>query len=128
MSNDRLASVRAELVGALEALDELMGLAAEGEEAFLSSADRRERFRYLWIVAGSRLKNYCQVIGVSRAVGELGQAIGFRHVLAYTSVRDVDDGIVWRTSLNDLPRLREAVSATERALGQDPGLPPSSSV
>lgn len=128
MSNDRLTSARAELLGALEALDELAGLVAEGEETFLSGADRAERLRYLWIVAGSRLKNYCQVIGVSRAVGELGQAIGFRHVLAYTAVGEVDDGIVWRTSLNDLPRLREAVIATERALGGGTEPPPSPSV
>ncbi len=96
---------------------------AEGKEPFRSGADRRQRLRYLWIVAGSRFKNYCQVIGVSRAVGELGQAIGFRHVLAYTSVSEVDDAIVWRTSVKDLQRLREAVIATERALGQDPRRP-----
>ncbi|MGH8997013.1 MAG: hypothetical protein ACRDYB_13470, partial [Acidimicrobiales bacterium] len=65
---------------------------------------------------------------VARAVGELGQAIVFRHVLAYTSVSEVDDAIVWRTSVNDLPRLRQAIIATERALGQGPGPPPSSRI
>lgn len=121
MSDGRLAVARAELLGALETLDELAGLVREGEEAFRSGTDRRQRFRYLWIVAGSRLKNYCQVIGVSRAVGELGQAIGFRHTLAYSPILQVDDGIVWRTSVSDLPRLRRAVIDADRALGGDPG-------
>lgn len=77
---------RPELFGVLEALDELVSLVREGKQPFGSSVDRRHRFRYLWIVADSRLKKLlpgdrrC----VSRAVGELGQAIGFRHTLAFS--------------------------------------------
>jgi hypothetical protein len=58
--------------------------------------------RYLWIVIGSRLKNYCQLMGIARAIGDLGQAIGFRHTLAYVRPAHVDDEIVWRTSRDDL--------------------------
>jgi hypothetical protein len=68
--------------------------------------------RYLWIVIGSRLKNYCQLMGIARAIGDLGQAIGFRHTLAYVRPARVDDEIVWRTSRDDLEPLRAAVRQT----------------
>ena len=117
MSDRRLATASAELQGALEALDNLAALVAEGEPAYASSADRRARVRYLWIVVGSRLKNYCQVMAIPRAAGPFGQAIGLRHTLAYARPDRVDDIIVWRTSLHDLPALREAVRETVGALG-----------
>jgi hypothetical protein len=97
VNNSQLASARAELAGALEALDELATIVAEGVEAFRASADRRQRARYLWIVVGSRLKNYCQLVDIPRAAGELGQAIAFRHTLAYSVPSRVSDDIVWRT-------------------------------
>jgi hypothetical protein len=117
VTDPRVASARAELLGVLETLDEIAVLVAEGEQAYEESVDRRQRVRYLWIVAGSRLKNYCQLMGIARAIGDLGQAIGFRHTLAYMRPARVDDQIVWRTSTDDLGRLREAVLETERALG-----------
>ena len=83
----------------------------EDESAYESSAHRRARVHYLWIVVGSRLKNYCKVMAISRAAGSFGQAIGLRHILASTGPGQVDDGIVWRTSVNELPALREAACA-----------------
>ncbi len=126
MNDSQLASARAELAGALEALDELATVVAEGAEAFRASADRRQRARYLWIVVGSRLKNYCQLVGIARATGVLGQAIGFRHTLAYLPPSRVDDDIVWRTSTNDLHRLSEAVRETLHALPVSPPAPSGS--
>lgn len=116
MSDRRLATARAELQGTLQALDDLAAL-AEDERAYASSADRRARVLYLWIVVGSRLKNYCQVMAIPRATGSFGQAIGLRHTLAYARPDRVDDTIVWRTSVYDLPILREAVRETMDALG-----------
>ena len=95
----------------MEALDELGALVTEDESAYESSAHRRARVHYLWIVVGSRLKNYCKVMAISRAAGSFGQAIGLRHILASTGPGQVDDGIVWRTSVNELPALREAACA-----------------
>lgn len=126
MNDSQLASARAELAGALEALDELATVVAEGAEAFRAGADRRQRARYLWIVVGSRLKNYCQLVGIARATGVLGQVIGFRHTLAYLPPSRVDDDIVWRTSVNDLDRLIEAVRETLRALPVSPPIPSES--
>ena len=114
---DPSATARAELQGALAALDELAALVREDEGAYASSGDRRARVRYLWIVVGSRLKNYCQVMAIPRAAGPFAQAIGLRHTLAYTRPDRVDDAVVWRTSVLDLPALREAVSETVGALG-----------
>jgi uncharacterized protein with HEPN domain len=117
VSDRRLATARAELQGALQTLDDLAALVAEDERAFASSADRRARVRYLWIVVGSRLKNYCQVMDIPRAAGPFVQAIGLRRTLAYARPDRVDDIIVWRTSVHDLPALREAVRETMDALG-----------
>jgi hypothetical protein len=117
LSDPRVASARAELLGVLETLDEIAALVVDGQEAYYESLDRRQRVRYLWIVVGSRLKNYCQLMGIARAIGVLGQAIGFRHTLAYMRPTHVDDEIVWRTSRDDLEPLRQAVRETERALG-----------
>ena len=117
MSDRRLATARAQLQGALQALDDLAALVAEDERAYASSVDRRARVRYLWIVVGSRLKNYCQVMAIPRAAGTFGQAIGLRHTLAYARPDQADDIIVWRTSVHDLPALREAVHETVDALG-----------
>jgi hypothetical protein len=72
VSDERTARVRSELLGALEALGEVAELVADGERAFWESTDRRQRIRYLWIVVGSRLKNYCQLVDIPRAAGELG--------------------------------------------------------
>jgi hypothetical protein len=126
VNNSQLASARAELAGALEALEELATVVAEGVDAFRASADRRQRARYLWIVVGSRLKNYCQLMGIARATGVLGQAIGFRHTLAYLPPSRVDDDIVWRTSTDDRGRLAEAVRETLRALPVSPPTPSGS--
>jgi hypothetical protein len=117
VSDGQPARARAELVGALEALGELEQLVLAGEAAFRESLDRRQRVRYLWIVAGSRLKNYCQLIDIPRAAGEMGQAIGFRHTLAYSAPSRVSDDVVWRTSVGDLPRLTEVIRETANALG-----------
>ena len=117
VSDRRLATARAQLQGALQALDDLAALVAEDERAYASSVDRRARVRYLWIVVGSRLKNYCQVMAIPRAAGPFAQAIGLRHTLAYARPDQVDDIIVWRTSVHDLPALREAVRETVDALG-----------
>jgi hypothetical protein len=46
VSDSRLATARAELQGALQTLDDLAALVAEGERAFASSVDRRARVRY----------------------------------------------------------------------------------
>lgn len=121
MSNGQTASARAELLGALEALGDLEQLVSAGEQSFRESLDRRQRARYLWIVAGSRLKNYCQLVDIPRAAGEMGQAIGFRHTLAYSSPSRVSDDIVWRTSVTDLPRLMAVIRETARALGGQEG-------
>ncbi|MHB8294466.1 MAG: ribonuclease HepT family protein [Acidimicrobiales bacterium] len=118
MSDGRAATARSELQGALAALDDLAALVAEGEHAYATSVDRRARVRYLWIVVGSRLKNYCQVMAIPRAAGSFGQAIGLRHTLAYARPDRVDDSIVWRTSVHDLPALRDDVSETVDALGE----------
>lgn len=125
MSDELITTARAELLGALEALEELAALVAEDEGTYRSSIERRQRFRYVWVVAGSRLKNYCQVMGIARAIGQLGGAIGFRNTLAYARPSRVDDDIVWPTSLEDLPKLREAVREAERAIAQDDRPPPS---
>jgi hypothetical protein len=117
VSDERTARVRSELIGALEALGEVGELVADGEKAFWESTDRRQRVRYLWIVVGSRLKNYCQLVDIPRAAGELGQAIAFRHTLAYSVPSRVSDDIVWRTSVDDLERLQETIRETENALG-----------
>lgn len=53
VSDRRLATARAELQGALQALDDLAAV-AEDERAYASSAHRRARVRYFWIVVGSR--------------------------------------------------------------------------
>ena len=118
MSSEHIATARAELLGATEALDELSELVADGEQAFRDNIDRRQRARYLWIVAGSRLKNYCQLVDIPRAAGEMGEAIGFRHTLAYSAPSRVSDDIVWRTSVEDRPRLQNDVRETEQALGR----------
>lgn len=68
-----------------------------------------------------------QVIGSSRAVGELGQAIGFRHTLTCSPLSQADGSIVWRTSLSELARLRKAAVQAKRALGSDVGASPGSS-
>ena len=121
MSEERTTRVRTELLAALEALGEVGELVADGEEAFWESTDRRHRARYLWIVVGSRLKNYCQLVDIPRATGEMGQAIAFRHTLAYSVPSRISDDIVWRTSVDDLGRLQEVIRETGQALGGEPG-------
>lgn len=111
----RQVRAREELAGALEALDGIGVIAAGGQDGFNASLDRRRHAAYLWIVAGSRLKNYCDVMGISRATGELAQAISFRHLLAYRRPSFVDFGVVWRSSVEDAPSLHrviEEISAT----------------
>lgn len=75
----------------MKALDDLADLVAEDERAYASNVDRRARARCLWIVVGSRLKNYWQVMAIPRAAGPFGQAIGLRHTLAYARPDQVDD-------------------------------------
>jgi uncharacterized protein with HEPN domain len=99
-------------------LDELAALVAEGEDSYRTSPDRQAHVRYLWVVAGSRLKNYCQVAGIGRAKGDFAGAIGMRHVLAYKLPEDIRNDAVWRSSADDLPNLRQAVQETLRALAE----------
>lgn len=106
MSHGR-ATATTELRAAFEVLEEHAFIVSEGERAYRSSADRSQRVRYLWIVVGGRLKNYCQVMGIARPIGELGKATGFRHTLAHLEPDHVGDSIVWRTSEHDLSRLQE---------------------
>ncbi|MHB8246638.1 MAG: hypothetical protein ACYDGN_15065 [Acidimicrobiales bacterium] len=117
MSGGQADTAAAELRVALAVLDDLADLVAEGETVFAASADRRARVRQLWIVVGSRLKNYCEVMDIPRATGPFGLAIGFRHILTYGRPDRVDDTIVWLTSLHDLAALRGAVSETLDAVG-----------
>jgi hypothetical protein len=117
VSDRGLLAAKAELEAVAAILDELAAIVAEGEQSYRSSADRRARICYLWIVAGSRLKNYYGAMGVSRAIGEFTGPIGLRHRLAYSRPDDVDEDIVWRTSTDDLPRLQVTVRGAIRALG-----------
>jgi uncharacterized protein with HEPN domain len=41
-----------------------------------------------------------------------------RHVLAYRRPRQIDDDVVWRTSVDDLPNLRQVVR--EALLAESP--------
>lgn len=77
-----------ELHGALEALRAIGELVADGHESFEAEADHRAHLCYLWIVVGSRLKNHCAVLDISRATGEFAKAIAFRQKLAYEGHRN----------------------------------------
>jgi hypothetical protein len=116
VSDGAAAAARSELDAVAGALEQLVTVVAEGERAYRLSTDRRGRVRYLWIIVGSRLKNYYQVIGPIDAVGEFAHAIGLRHVLAYRRPDEIDDDIVWSTSVEDLPRLKHAVDEAVTAL------------
>lgn len=111
------AGARTELQAALHVMGELSSVVLEGPVVYRASSDRRQRVRYLWIVVGGRLKNYCEMMGIARAGGDLAGAIGFRHVLAYGMPDSIDDEIVWSTSIEDLPRLITVVRETLNALG-----------
>jgi hypothetical protein len=71
---------------------------------------------YLWIVVGSRLKNHCAVLDVSRATGEFAKAIAFRQKLAYERPSKRDDALMWASSVHDAPRLSQDITETLSAI------------
>jgi hypothetical protein len=66
----------------------------------------------------SRLKNYGSAVGLEQEIGEFADAIAMRHVLAYRLPQEIDDDIVWRASIDDLPTLRQAVREALLALAE----------
>lgn len=115
----REQQAREELDAALEALDEISSAVGAGQSGSQVGVDRIRQLAYLWIVVGSRLKNYCEVLGIPRASGEFADAIDFRHVLAYRRPSRLSVEVVWRTSVEDAPSLRRAIDEARDAL--DPG-------
>lgn len=74
------AAARQELLVAQSTLEEIRRIIAA---AGWADVHVRGHIRYLWVVVGSRLKNYCDQLEVSRAEGPFAHAIAMRHVLAY---------------------------------------------
>jgi|GEM_PF-5360167 len=112
---DRRAAAASELKAARAALQLIVLLVDEGRAAFDESLDRRRHLAYLWIVAGSRLKNHGRVLQVARTGGEFSLAIGLRQKLAYSTPDKVDMGVLWRASRQNagplLQQVDEAISA-----------------
>jgi hypothetical protein len=86
-----------ELDAGLAALSEIEAFDVAEETAFFENIDRQRHMIYLWIVVGSRLKNYCSLRGIGRASGHLGRAIALRDKLAYSDPAHVAPSIVWTT-------------------------------
>ncbi|MEX1165110.1 MAG: hypothetical protein WEB03_16180 [Nitriliruptor sp.] len=105
MTPQQRRQARIELWAAEDALARISELTGEGRERYDLEADRRAHLRYLWIVAGSRLKNHSTVLGITRAAGGFAPAIALRNKLAYTAPGRIDDGQVWVTSVEDAPVL-----------------------
>lgn len=116
MNASRRRAARAELEAAVDALTRIGALVVEGHERYKAEEDRRAHLRYLWIVVGSRLKNHAEALRVPRSAGAFAHAIAFRHVLAYRAPSQVDDELVWTTSVEDAPVLAEEIAATITAL------------
>lgn len=102
----------------LAAADQAAAILADVHDGDWGDAAHAQRVRYLWIVIGSRLKNHAAVLHVARSTGEFGQAIAFRHKLAYSAPRDIDDSIVQQACHRDLPGLRREIAEALAALGQ----------
>ena len=116
MTPEQRERARTELLVAADVLNRLSVLVAQGRELYDAEADRRAHVRYLWIVVGSRLKNYSAVLSAPRASGTLAHAVGLRQKLAYTAPQRIDDDLVWRTSEDEVLDLSAAISATVEAL------------
>lgn len=115
MTASEREAARSELAAAENALAAVVGLLTPEEQAH-DSAHVRAHARYLWIVVGSRLKNYCAIVGIDRARGTLGAAIAMRHKLAYSDPDQIDDRTVRRATLVDAAVLAAAIEDASAAL------------
>lgn len=102
----------------LAAADSAAAVLAGVHDGDWDDAAHAQRVRYLWIVIGSRLKNHAAALRVARSTGEFGQAIAFRHKLAYSAPDDIDDAIVREACRRDLPVLRQAIAEALAALSE----------
>ena len=110
MNREERDAARVHLQVALGALASLADIIGEvGSGASTLSPAIRHQVRYLWIVAGSRLKEHARALGLTRAESGFADAIRFRDKLAYSSPRTIVDAVVWATSVTDGPRLADDV-------------------
>jgi len=101
---------RAHLQVALVALAAVRDAIGEvGSDVAKVSPATRHQVRYLWIVAGSRLKEHARVLGRTRAESGFADAIRFRDKLAYSPPGTIVDAVVWATSVSEGPRLADDV-------------------
>lgn len=105
-----------QLSHALEMLARVDALAAQGRSRFDADEATRHQLRYLWIVVGSMLKNYCETLGIERGASVFSPVIGFRHVLAYHAAGQIDDDLVWRFSTTRVAALRDVIIQAQRSL------------
>ena len=105
-----------ELDAALQALELVRQLTAEGHEAFARSADRRLALTYCWVNVGSLLKQYVRIANEGVPIPELSAAIRMRDRLAYQSLDDLDVDVVWRTGVRNAPELDQFLRALRRSL------------
>jgi hypothetical protein len=107
---------RAELATAAAVLDRLAAFVDRDDDGDRSDPDRNGHLRYLWIVVGSRLKNYGVVVRAPRASGRLAGAVALRNKLAYAEPESVNDRRLWGTTVEHARPLATEISDLMAAL------------
>jgi hypothetical protein len=114
-ANERRTARRllTEVHGVLRRIAALIG---DGRGPFDASEARRHQLRYLWIVAGSILKNYTTTRGLPPKRSVFSPIIGFRQYLAYYPPQEIDDDVVWQESAAEVRDWLARVADARRSL------------
>lgn len=91
-------------------------LVEDGRERLDADPARRQQLRYLWIVAGSLLKNYCAARGIEPKASVFTPVIDLRQVLAYHHPDDVDDDWLWTDSVDEIASWLAQIEQVRRSL------------
>jgi hypothetical protein len=105
-----------ELSAAVDALDRVAVLTAEGRPMFDSSRDRQLALAFLWVNIGSLLKQYCRKLDIELGTEPFSGPIKMRDKIAYGPVAALSADIVWDTCVRDGPTLRNLVADLRSAL------------
>ena len=106
-----LRRLREELEAARHGLQAVAAVVAEGREIFDGSLAQQRALAFCWVSTGSALKHYAQLARLAQRQGPLAPAIHFRDRIAHQPLDRLDPASVWKTSVEDAPKLLRVVEA-----------------
>lgn len=105
-----------ELNAAVDALDRVAVLTAEGRSVFDSQRDRQFGLAFLWVNIGSLLKQYCRKLDIELGTEPFSGPIKMRDKIAYGPIAGLSADIIRDTCIQDGPALRNLIADLRDAL------------